>query len=303
VSLTAAVLLLAAAGFHAGWNLAGKRRRPTPSSFLLANTAGMILLAAPVLYLYGPLLRRMPGEVWLALAATGAFQALYYGALASAYAKGDLSVAYPLARSLPVLVIPLVSVFLGRGDEIGWGCIVGTVLLAAGCFLLPMRRFGDFRVGNYLNSCCMLAAGAAIGTAGYTLIDDTALRWLRATPDRGFGVVSAALVYALAEAATSSAWLGLYVVCRRSDRAQFAQALRTQRLQATAMGASIYLAYGLVLISFAYVRNVSYAAAFRQVSILLGVGIAAVHLKECVPPPRWAGAVMLLAGLVLVATG
>jgi len=303
MSPTAIVLLLSAAGFHAGWNLLGKQRNPSPSTFLLAHTAGMLLLAVPVLPLYGLLLRQIPGDVWWLLVVTGAFQALYYAALASAYAAGDLSVAYPLARATPALLITGASILLGRGKHIGWACIAGVILIVAGCFLLPMRRFGELRLRNYWNRCCLLAALAAIGTAGYTLIDDAALRRLRALPERGFDVLSAPLIYVLAEAATSSLCLGAYVLGRQGDRAQLVRAASDQKTSALLMGASIFLAYGLVLISFAYVRDVSYAAAFRQVSILLGVAVAAARMDEPVSPPRWTGAVMAFTGLVLVAVG
>jgi len=303
VSLTAILLLLLAAGFHAGWNLLGKQRRPSPSTFLLAHTAGMLLLAAVVLPLYGGLLRQIPAAVWWALAATGAFQALYYGALAGAYAAGDLSIAYPLARSAPVLLITGISILLGGGHQIGWGCVVGAVLIVAGCFLLPMRHFGDLRAGHYRNACVLLAALAAVGTTGYTLLDDAALRCLRALPERGFGVLSAPLVYLFAEAASSSLWLGAYVAGRPADRTRLARALAEGKAAAATMGLGIFLAYGLVLVSYAYVRNVSYAAAFRQVSILIGVAIAAVRMREPVSPPRWLGAALAFAGLVLVALG
>lgn len=303
MSLVAIILLLVAAVCHAGWNLIGKQRDPTPASFLLANVASMILLAVPVLCLYSPLLARIPTNVWWALAVTAVFQALYFAALAGAYAKGDMSVVYPLARSSPIIIVTVVSLFLGRGQEIGWGCLAGIVLVVAGCFLLPMQRFSEFRVRHYWNLCCLLALGAAIGTTGYTIIDDMALRWLRGLPERGFGKVNSALVFILLETVFTTVWLGLYVACRRADRAEFMQALRAQKLQALAMGAGISLAYGLVLISFAYVRNVSYAAAFRQVSILIGVAIAAVFMKEPMPAPRWTGALVIFTGLVLVAVG
>lgn len=303
MSLTAVILLLIAAASHAGWNLIGKQRSPTPGSFMLANTASMIILAVPVLLLYSRQLLQIPGSVWWALVATGAFQALYFAALAGAYARGDMSVVYPLARSSPIIIVTVVSTFLGRGKDIGWGCVAGIVLVVAGCFILPMRRFGDFKIRNYLNLCCLLALVAAIGTAGYTIIDDIALRSLRSLTDRGFGVVNAALVYILAETVTTSVWLGLYLAFRQSDRVQVMEAIRTQKVQAMLMGAGISLAYVLVLISFSYVRDVSYAAAFRQVSILLGVAIAAVHMKEPMPAPRWTGALVIFAGLVLVAIG
>lgn len=303
MTLTAILLLLCAAGLHAGWNSLGKHRSPTPSAFLLANTAGMVLLAVPVLALYSPLIPRVSGPVWIALAATAVFQTVYYVGLAGAYARGDLSVAYPLARSSPIIIVTVLSVFMGQGKQIGPGCVAGILLVVGGCFLLPMRRFGDFRLRNYWNACCLLAFVAACGTAGYTLIDDWGLRALRALPERGFGVASAPLVYLFIETALSSVWLGLYVLARRTDRAHLAQALRTQKRQAFLMGAGISCAYGLVLTSFAFVRNVSYAAAFRQVSILIGVAIAAIFMKEPMPPPRWVGAIVIFTGLVLVALG
>ena len=69
------------------------------------------------------------------------------------------------------------------------------------------------------------------------------------------------------------------------------------------MGLGVYVAYTLVLISLAYVRNVSYTAAFRQVSILVGVGFSAWLLHEKLPIPRWVGAATIFVGLVLVALG
>lgn len=303
MSPVAITLLLFAAALHAGWNLLGKQRSPTPGLFFLANTAGTLLLALAVLWHFHPLLLQIPTKVWWALIATGAFQAVYTGALAAAYAKGDLSIVYPLARSSPIIIVITVSVLLGRGQEISWTCIGGVVLVVLGCFFLPMQRFRDFQIRKYINAACLLALAAAIGTAGYTIIDDAGLRWLRALPERGFTTLSASLVYVLAEAVTSTVWLGIYVACKKTDRNDCIEALRNQKLRAILMGAFIYLAYGLVLLSFAHVRNVSYAAAFRQVSILLGLMAGAAFLKESVPPPRWIGGLTVFAGLVLVAIG
>ena len=38
--------------------------------------------------------------------------------LAAAYRSGDMSLAYPLARSSPVIVVAVVTMLLGRGDQV-----------------------------------------------------------------------------------------------------------------------------------------------------------------------------------------
>ena len=51
MTLTAILLLLLSAGTHAGWNLLAKRHHPAGSFFLLANTAGAVLLV-PLVIVY-----------------------------------------------------------------------------------------------------------------------------------------------------------------------------------------------------------------------------------------------------------
>lgn len=300
---TAILILLLAAGLHAGWNFLGKQRAPTPASFFQANFAGTILIMIPVLAVWPQQFLRVPAAAWWLLLFSGIFQAIYFTGLGGAYAAGHLSIAYPLARSSPVIIVTVVSVFLGRGKEIGWGCVAGVVLVVAGCFFLPMKHFREFHFRNYWNRCCLLALLAAVGTAGYTIIDDQGLRLLRGVPDGGFTKISAALVFIVLEGWTTTAWLGLSILLQRRDRAELASAWRAQKVQSLLVGAGMFAAYGLVLISFGFVRNVSYAAAFRQVSILLGVMLGAVFLKEPLPPPRLTGAVVIFLGLVLIAVG
>ena len=68
-------------------------------------------------------------------------------------------------------------------------------------------------------------------------------------------------------------------------------------------GIGIYLTYGLVLVSMNYVTNVSYVAAFRQLSIPLGALLGIALLKEPRYPPKIIGVVIVFLGLVLVSTG
>ena len=69
------------------------------------------------------------------------------------------------------------------------------------------------------------------------------------------------------------------------------------------MGFGIYLTYSLVLISMAFVTNVSYVVAFRQLSIPLGVVLSLWLLKEPVYVPKLVAVVVMFIGLILVGTG
>jgi len=181
MTVTAIIILLISAFTHAGWNLLGKRNNPTAAAFFVASIVGVICLA-PFVIGYSEAIRYFTLRSWLLVLAAGLCQTTYYVSLAGAYKTGDMSIAYPLARSSPVIVVTVVSLFLGRGDQVSWQCIYGIILVVGGGFILPMKRFNDFHLNNYLNASCLFALLAAFGTTGYSIVDDEALRLLRKTP-------------------------------------------------------------------------------------------------------------------------
>jgi uncharacterized membrane protein len=61
--------------------------------------------------------------------------------------------------------------------------------------------------------------------------------------------------------------------------------------------------YGLVLASMTYVTDVSYVAAFRQLSIPIGALFGIVLLKEQCPAPKLLGILIISIGLILVGIG
>jgi drug/metabolite transporter (DMT)-like permease len=205
---------------------------------------------------------------------------------------------------LPILLVTFMSFLLGRGDEIGRLAILGILLVAAGCFLLPMRRFGGWRLRNYMNAGCALALLAAVGTTGYTIIDDLALAELRAPPARLFGPMEAAFLYQGLQAFSTMLWQGLgMLLVRDAPGDRGSAAFARQWKSALIAGVGIYLAYGLALTAMAYVSDVSYVAAFRQLSIPIGAAAGILLLKEPCYGPRVVGVITILAGLLLVGLG
>ena len=288
---TALVLIVLAAILHAGWNGLSKRSQPSAAFFLIASLSGGVLLS-PVLLLHRAVLPHLPPRVWWFLLGTGFCMALYYAGLAGAYRRGHLSVAYPLARSSPVLIVTMVTAAGGAASSrpvLRMGAVLVVRVL-----LLPKDRLAAFR-------------SATTGTppaawrcwppwnAGYTILDEEALRHLRACGTRA-GNRTLTLLYALMETFSVAFWLVLGTVLNRRERAGFQREVRQSGHTAMVAGLGIWASYLLVLLSLALVSNVSYVAAFRQLSIPLGVLYGVTVLKEPVRIPKIAGTLLIAGG-------
>ena len=299
MTATAAILLIISAFTHAGWNFISKKEHPTQAFYLVANTIGVVCVL-PLLFYYAEFISLVPSSVWIIVVLSGFFLAAYLEALAGAYRAGDISIAYPLARALPVIFVYLFSLAMGGGAAPGGWFLIGIILIVGGCIMLPWASFGDFNLSDYTNLCCLLAVIAAVGVAGYTVADDLALRYLREMPGKPMSPVEGTLVYMVLEGISCSLWQSLFVAVSRRERQSLPEILKSFRGPAALTGIGIYLTYGIVLVSMNYVANISYVAAFRQLSIPIGAILGMSFLKESRYPPKLVGIASIFAGLVLV---
>ena len=281
MTFTAVLLILFSVFVHVGWNLVGKQAHPATALFL-GSAAVDFICKIPILIWAWRFYADLPAQVWVAVVFTGACQAIYFIGLAGAYRTGDLSVAYPLARSIAPMLVVLAAIPLGRAEHISTFCIMGILLILSGGLLLPMKRLGELRLANYLNACCVCALLAALGTAGYSLLDDFALRAMRDQSAPSFGVWSAVLVYVRVEIPT---------------------VIRTRKTAVILTGIGFFVGYFPVLAALAYVSEVSYAVAFRQLSIPLGALLGVVFLREPGYPTKFIGAGLIFMGGMMVALG
>ncbi len=302
MSLIALLLLLVSAFIHAGWNYIGKKKYPSIAFFFLANLIGMTFVL-PVLIIFWSRVPFILQSVWVFPVMSGFFLAGYLAALSGDYRAGDMSIAYPLARSLFVIFITLISIIRGKGYEFEWRFVAGIVLVIAGCLLLPIKKFHNLSTRNYLNKCCLLAAVASLGISGYTILDHEALGLLRKNPGRHFGIIDGTLIYLALEAVSTSFWKGLFVIFSLRQRRKFIEVIKAYKGAAAITGIAMYLNYGIVLVSMNFVRDVSYVAAFRQLSIPIGAVLGMVFLKEPGYTPKIVGVLVIFSGLFLVGTG
>ena len=302
MTLTAAILLVTSALAHAGWNLFSKKDHPSTASFLLANVFGTFLVL-PLLIVGRDQVFEIIRQLWPLLLLTGFFQALYFFGLAWAYKRGELSVAYPLARSLPALMVTIVVFLFGRGESIGNAVLFGIVLIITGGFLIPLNSFREFSLQRYKSIAVVAALLAAAGTAGYSLTDDLALDIIRGsrpvTLRENFLI---GFYYIGLQQVTTICWQALVVLPSWQERRIFRQQI-ARPISSMIKGAGILITYALVLISMGYVANVSYVVAFRQLSIPLGLIFGILFLKELVCGPKITAVILLFAGVVLVGLG
>ena len=263
--LDALALALGAAALHALWNLLLARERDTE-----AATAVALLVLVAVLVLPAALTWRVEREALPFVLVSAALELAYVALLATAYRRYELSLVYPVARGLaPVLALVYVAAAGGAlPSALG---VVGVVAVAVGVLLVRGARGSRGFVFG-------LVIAAAI--AGYTVVDRYGIRHAAAGPYLLLVMLGPALVYPL-------------FVGRQRLRAALGPAT-------VVVGAASASAYLLVLLALR-LASAPAVAAVRETSVVIATAAAAVVLGEHVGARRLAGAVVVVAGVALLA--
>ncbi len=102
--LLAIILVTISALAHSSWNLICKAKAPSSAFFFLLTVVSVLLTGIPLLIFYPDTLKHISPVLWGIFVLTGFLQAGYYIFLAKAYSISEISVTYPLTRSIPVLL-------------------------------------------------------------------------------------------------------------------------------------------------------------------------------------------------------
>jgi drug/metabolite transporter (DMT)-like permease len=290
VSERAIVLVVLSAFLHASWNIFSKSSGD-PISFLLRALAFSALLYAP-LFVWMQFHVHYPPVVVGCLLGSGICAGVYFFCLGKAYHHGRVSVAYPVARSFPILVVMFGGFFLSEFPNAQG--TTGVLLVVAGCFVLPWERFvrgpEGFCLANYHNRSVFWALGAAALTSAYSLLDKIAAASMAAGAESTI-VEKVNYVYLQ----NLIAW-GAAVVCVRVARYRV---LPVARRRAFLCGAIFLVSYTLVLLALA-TDPVAYVVSFRQLSIVLGTLVSMFWIERSFSWPRVVGVGMIFTGVVLV---
>lgn len=267
---SALALALAAAVVHAVWNVLLARARDPEAATAVAMLASVVAFAPVAALTWDVDAAALPF-----VAASACLQLAYFGLLAAAYARAELSVVYPLARGVaPVLVLAVGAAALGAGSSAGQ--TLGVLLVGGG--VLAIRGPGRVRGAG-------VAFGLAIAAciAGYTLVDKHGIEHAAPLAYLELVMLGPALGYA--------AVLG---------RRRGLPALRAEvNGAALAAGVGGFVAYLLVLLALERASAAS-VAAVRETSVVLATALAGPLLGERVGRARLGGALLVVAGVTLL---
>jgi len=281
VTAAALLLVLGAAVLHAGWNALTKRAGD-PVVFLW--WVGVVASA-----LYTPVALVMLGRHGFSAAAvpfvigTILLHALYFFTLGRAYAAGDFSLVYPIARGLGVSLVPPAAWALFDEGLSPLGAL-GVTLVAGGIFVLHWRP-GAWSRAAFLASGTGWALATGTLIAAYSLLDKAGVARLHP------------LAYIWLMEMGSCALLTPVALARGDAMRREWRANRGPIAAAAVMSPTGYL---LVLFAFQFGKT-GYVVAAREVSIVLSAVIGSVWLREGDLGRRLAGAGVVLAGVACVA--
>ena len=274
-------LVLAAGLVHASWNLILKRSED-PLVVGAASVAAGALLFLPVLIQGMPI----PRAVWPYVLTSGLVMVAYYAVLGHAYRRGDFSLVYPVARgSAPALIALWAALFLGERPSprglAGIGLILLGLIVLGGGPLWIRRR--DWKV---LAPGLIPAFFVAFLISVYSVVDGAGVRLWEPAPYvvLTFAVGGGIMITGL--------WL--------QDSGRVRRVLRSSWPAVLAIAGLTLLAYSMVLKAY-QIAPISYAGAAREIGIVFGAMAGWLLLGERFGGLRTAGAVLVFAGIGLLA--
>lgn len=301
MTLSAFILIISSAVLHASWNLVAKKNKIN-----LPFVGGLCLVSAlflmPILCRTSVPVLSLPGAFWMSLCCTLIGDCMYWFGLMRSYRLLDMSCAYPMMRSLPLLLTAGVTALLGIGKPLTWMANFGMFLIFAGCLSMPLANFRDFKVRNYLQKGMFFVLLTACGTTWYTIFDSrTQGIMMEALAGTDISKPMVFMTYAALRDWMLLAVILTPVLVQGKMRKELVCVFKEYRLSLVFAGIAASLTYLLVLMAMNYVTNVTYVQIFRQSGLLFGVAFGVLILKEKALLPRIAGAILIVTGLILCA--
>ena len=289
------VFVLLSAFFHALWNYYGKASRSPQLFFLWIGvfTMGVAVLA------FALQLPIAPRSVWGYIAASGVIHFFYWVCLSRAYMSGEISYVYPIARSAPGF-IPFFA-FLFLDERLSVQGLIGIFLIVFSIYLLQQRAGGlTFKeLLRYLRRPASVWAFATLGTVvTYSLIDKAGMAkfYAHSAQQHPWQPVT----YFLTESVITMILYGGYILLSSSLQ-EAADIGRREWKKIIVTGLLCMLSYMLILYVY-MTESVSYVVALRQSSVIFAVLLGGYLLKESQTKLRFAAAVVMVIGVLLIST-
>lgn len=279
----AIALVLLSALLHAAWNFLSKGSSDRWAFFFAQGVAFVVVYAPLFLWQWPHARLDRIGWLWIAVStATHAGYAIY---LLKSYDAGDLSVAYPLSRTAPILVAAWDMLTI-RG-QLTIGGFLGVLLSGVGALVLQLpalrSRGGRAVLGDSVTRYALMTA---VFIAAFTIADKQGVAHVDA--------LTYMYLISWGEFVVIGAILGREAVPRATNE------LRTNTRAVLFTGILAPFSYLLILWVLT-TTPASYVLGLRQTSIVFGVILGRLYLGEGETRYRLAGAGIIAAGSALIA--
>jgi drug/metabolite transporter (DMT)-like permease len=282
VSPTAFALIAAAACAHAAWNFFAKQARGGLPFVWLAGLVAVVTYALPAATQIAVSDKTVTAAGIAFMAVSGCLHSAYFTTLQRGYAKGELSVVYPLARGTgPALSVLAAVVILG--ERPGAIALVGAALVVVGVLSLAAGHRHSPR------SSIVFALLTGVTIAAYTLWDAHAVEDLAQPTIAYYWGSELTRAFVLAGPALRNP-AGVRI------------ALQHDRKAILAVGLLSPLAYILVLVALT-LAPIAVVAPGREASIVIASLLGTRLLGEGDPTRRATAAVAILGGIACLAAG
>ncbi|HEY9023886.1 MAG TPA: DMT family transporter [Burkholderiaceae bacterium] len=288
---SALALVVVAALLHAFWNIVAKKTGGNRHFVLMGGLLLALIWAPAGLWLGWRQVPAWGATQWAFVAASGVLHLAYFKVLLKGYRVSDLTVVYPVARGTGPLISSLLAVAV-MGEALTLRGALGVLAVCAGVFVIaggPAMLRAAHDPAQRARAHAGLVWGGATGVliAGYTVLDSYSVKALLLSP-------------VILDYFGNLVRLPFMLPTLLRDPAGFADAWRRYKWHAVVLGAVSPLAYILVLYAVR-LAPVSHVAPAREISMLFAALIGGRLLGEGDRGQRVLGALLMAAGVVLLA--
>ncbi len=278
--LSAIGLLFGSAILHTAWNLLLKQSGEKYMAVWWAAVMGAGLFL-PVLLFTGLPAR----EIWHLLILSVILEAVYYVILSAAYNDSDFSLVYPMGRGTAPAFIALWSVLFLR-ETLTVGGMVGLVVIVLGLLVVGGSSLFGANEKPHVRGI-VLALSLALVISIYTVVDGTAVKQTAALP-------YTIMIFFLLPVFTTP------LIVRHYGWPALKAELGSHYLRLLVIGVLTIGAYSLALWAYS-IALLGYAGAIREVSVVMAAFAGWQFLREKLGGWRVIGAVVIFAGILVIA--
>ena len=279
--LLAIVLLLVSAVLHTSWNLLIKQSEDKYIVTWWMVTIGGVFAIAALFFTGLP-----PRHMWIFAFISIFVEATYFVTLSYAYHDNDFSLIYPVARGSAPAFLALWS-FLFLHEKLTTGGTLGLAFIIGGLLIIGINTLTQAHVTHLHFKGAGVAVFIALLISIYTTIDGAAVR-------DGFALPYVMSMFAFVPIPITP------FIFREYKWARIKNVLISQPIRVPLAGVLGVLAYLMAVYSYS-IAPLSYAGSIREVSVVFGAFAGWWFLKEKMGGIRLLGAIVIFAGIVIIA--